>query len=377
VLPRIWWCATGPLAFLPIHAAGIYELDSNESQISNYVISSYTPTLTTLLERFKSPMSISFSLLSVIQSSAPGALSIPNTKKEMEIIQKRLADRDHVVLEGEAGTRRRVIKGMEECNWLHLACHGIQAPSEPTSSALLLEDGHLTLEEIIKLDLPQAEFAFLSACQTTTGDENLSEEAVHIAGGMLLAGYRSVVATMWSIQDELAPLVTDEFYRHLMEDRKRPDPTKAAEALHVSVQKLRQQPGVRLIDWPLLKVYPTVPISVFNNGVMERRGSNDWCCRIQVEAWILVNCLDLLMSELVYMSSRSVFVDLNKLPVSTDSLPAEAGELAEYTGGRKGVEKTNSKPMGSKLGDMSNTPFFSSIVHVSHRKEILLLAVAW
>jgi CHAT domain-containing protein len=80
------------------------------------------------------------------------------------------------------------MKGMEECSWLHLACHGVQKPEEPTKSALILQDGHLTLEEIIRLNLPNAEFAFLSACQTTTGDERLSEEAVHIAGGMLLAG---------------------------------------------------------------------------------------------------------------------------------------------------------------------------------------------
>ncbi|PVF92177.1 hypothetical protein CPB86DRAFT_227681 [Serendipita vermifera] len=249
VLPRIWWCATGPLAFLPIHAAGIYEPGATGSQLSNYVISSYTPTLSTLLDPPKSPISSSFNLLSVIQPSAPGASSIFSTKQELEHIQRRVAGRGHVVLEGEAGTKKRVMKGMQECNWIHLACHGIQVPDEPTKSALLLEDGHLTLEEIIRLDLPHAEFAFLSACQTTTGDEHLSEEAVHIAGGMLLAGYRSVVATMWSIQDELAPMVTDEFYRHIMKEEERPDPRKAAEALHMSVQKLRQQSGVQLTDW--------------------------------------------------------------------------------------------------------------------------------
>ncbi|PVF92049.1 hypothetical protein CPB86DRAFT_791558, partial [Serendipita vermifera] len=249
VLPRIWWCATGPLAFLPIHAAGIYGPDLEDSQLSNYVISSYAPTLSTLLSPPKSCISSSFNLLSVIQPSAPGASSILNTKQELECIRHRVANRGHVVLEGKAGTKKRVTKGMEECNWLHLACHGIQVPDEPTKSALLLEDGRLTLEEIIRLDLPHAEFAFLSACQTTTGDENLSEEAVHIAGGMLLAGYRSVVATMWSIQDELAPMVTDEFYRHIMEGGERRDPRKAAEALHMSVQKLRQRPGVRLTDW--------------------------------------------------------------------------------------------------------------------------------
>ncbi|PVF90903.1 hypothetical protein CPB86DRAFT_504319 [Serendipita vermifera] len=249
VLPRIWWCATGPLAFLPIHAAGLYGPNSGDSQITNYVISSYAPTLSALLDPPKSPISSSFNLLSVIQPSAPGTSSILNTKQELECIRHHTTGRDHVVLEGEAGTKKRVMRGMEECNWLHLACHGIQVPDEPTKSALLLEDGHLTLEEIIRLELPHAEFAFLSACQTTTGDENLSDEAAHIAGGMLLVGYRSVVATMWSIQDELAPLVTDEFYRHIMKEGERPDPRKAAEALHMSVQKLRQQTGVQLTDW--------------------------------------------------------------------------------------------------------------------------------
>jgi CHAT domain-containing protein len=185
----------------------------------------------------------------VIQPSAPGASSIPNTKQELEYIETHLTGREHVILEGPEGTKRSVTKAMRDCHWLHLACHGIQRPDEPTKSALLLQDGHLTLEEIIKLNLPKAELAFLSACQTTTGDEKLSEEAVHIAGGMLLAGYRGVVATMWSIRDDLAPEVTDEFYSHIMQGNERPDSRKAAEALHLSVQKLRKKEGVSLTDW--------------------------------------------------------------------------------------------------------------------------------
>jgi CHAT domain-containing protein len=152
------------------------------------------------------------------------------------------------VLYGHEGTKRRVTKAMSDSNWLHLACHGVQRQDVPTESGLIFEDGHLTLEEIIKLDLPNADFAFLSACQTTTGEETLSDEAVHIAGGMLLAGYRGVVATMWSIEDDLAPEVADEFYRRIMEDKGRPDSRKAAEALHYSTQKLRKK-GVPLTSW--------------------------------------------------------------------------------------------------------------------------------
>ena len=46
-----------------------------------------------------------------------------------------------------------------------------------------------------------ADLALLSACQTSAGDEKLSEEVIHLAAGMLAAGYRGAVATMWSIRD--------------------------------------------------------------------------------------------------------------------------------------------------------------------------------
>jgi CHAT domain-containing protein len=212
-------------------------------------VSSYIPSLTALLDPPNPTLDPSFKLLSVIQPSAPGVSSIPMTKKELDYIRKHFTSQEHIVLEGKEGIRRRVTQGMEDCTWIHLACHGTQKPDEPTKSALILEDGHLTLEEIIQLNLPKAEFAFLSACQTTTGDEKLSQEAVHIAGGMLLAGYRGVVATMWSIQDDLAPEVTNEFYGYIMQDGERPDSRKAAEALHMSVQKLRKRPEVKLVDW--------------------------------------------------------------------------------------------------------------------------------
>jgi CHAT domain-containing protein len=248
-LNRIWWCPTGPLAFLPIHAAGIYGSESPGNQLSDYVISSYIPTVSALLAPSNPVIWSSFKLLSVIQASAPGAASIPQVRLELDCIRKNLVNHYHVILEGCEATKRRVTGAMKDTNWVHLACHGTQRPDEPFKSALLLEDGQLTIEDIMKLELPEAEFAFLSACQTTAGDEGLSEEAVHIAGAMLLAGYRGAVATMWSIQDEIAPEVADGFYSHLTQGDQRPDPRGAAEALHHSIQRLRKRDGIKLIDW--------------------------------------------------------------------------------------------------------------------------------
>jgi CHAT domain-containing protein len=81
---------------------------------------------------------------------------------------------------------------------LHLACHGLQ-DSNPLKSAILLQDGRLTIEDIMQLNLTQAVLAFLSACQTAKGDRNAPDQAVHLAASMLFCGFRSVIGTMWCV----------------------------------------------------------------------------------------------------------------------------------------------------------------------------------
>ena len=101
-----------------------------------------------------------------------------------------------------------------------------------------------------------ADLAFLSACQTSTGDEKLSEEAVHLAAGMLAAGYRGVIATMWSISDQYGPQVAEYFYAELVSQELELKQMSgglstddAASALHYSTQKLRKQLSNSALDW--------------------------------------------------------------------------------------------------------------------------------
>ena len=96
--------------------------------------------------------------------------------------------------------------------------------------------------------MPSKDLVFLSACQTATGNEDLSDEAVHLAAGMLLAGYRGVIATMWSISDLHAPTIANDVYTHLFKDRE-PNSTEAAEALHYSIKNLQGKPGISCFDW--------------------------------------------------------------------------------------------------------------------------------
>jgi CHAT domain-containing protein len=257
--PHIWWCLTGPLAFLPIHAAGIYDKSAVGFNISDYVVSSYTPTLNALINATKHhKICREFKgLLAISQPNTPGQTTLPNTALELTHIQNQAHNFSVHCLEGSAASVESVVKGMEVHSWVHLACHAVQDTKEPTKSALCLHDGNLELSTIITKSFPHAEFAFLSACQTATGDENLSEEAIHLAAGLMLAGYQGVIATMWSIRDQDAPVIADRVYSNLFGDTV-PDSTKAALALHHAVKVLRQQVG----DSAFLSWVPFIHIGV-------------------------------------------------------------------------------------------------------------------
>jgi CHAT domain-containing protein len=131
---------------------------------------------------------------------------------------------------------------MEQHDWVHLACHAHQSVDDPTESGFFLHDGTLDLGSINRRSFKGKGLAFLSACQTATGDSKLPDEAIHLASGMLMAGYSSVIATMWSVYDEDAPLVADSVYGQLMKDGK-VGSGEAGKALHEAVAGLREKVG--------------------------------------------------------------------------------------------------------------------------------------
>jgi CHAT domain-containing protein len=166
--------------------------------------------------------------------------------QEVKMLGKRLTN-GVTYLDGSRAMVSKVLEESRQHTWVHLACHAIQDPVHPTNSAFLLHDGILTLSELITAPTVEAELAFLSACETATGDNRMPDEAVHLAAGMLAAGYKGVVGTMWAIGDEDAPLVADTFYSHLLSDRQtglvKHGQTGAAYALDEAVRVLRENVG--------------------------------------------------------------------------------------------------------------------------------------
>lgn len=180
-------------------------------------------------------------LLGICQPQNPRALPIPYVKDEWTGIQN-LAEANSMgcsSLENAEATVDKTLAELSLANWVHFACHASQDNEKATDSAFILHDDNLKLIRLMQVELPHADFAYLSACQTATGDPKLSGQAVHLAAGMLYAGFRSVIATMWSINDCDGPEVAKEVYSHLLATK---DSTQAAYALHHAVQKLRMKP---------------------------------------------------------------------------------------------------------------------------------------
>jgi CHAT domain-containing protein len=245
-MPHITWCLTGSLTFLPVHAAGLYDAE-DAPKISDYVVSSYTPSLSSLLAaKRRTPKSgRTARLLTVSQPATPRLSALPGTVAEVDAIQAipSLTGRLPITrLDHREATVAAVLRHMKECSWIHLACHGVQDTASPTESAFHLIDNRLTLKEIMKESFTHSELAVLSACQTAKGDSKLPEEAIHLAAGMLMAGYGSVVATMWSIRDDDGPIIAKKFYKYLI-DETAGDSSRAAYALHDAVAHLRHVRG--------------------------------------------------------------------------------------------------------------------------------------
>jgi CHAT domain-containing protein len=166
--------------------------------LCDYAISSYTPTLATLLTP-RPPTVNPFKIAVVIQPNTPGHPPLPFTESELEKIRSHVPNESLVTfgVPGSPASVGTIFSQLPDLSIIHLACHGRQDLRSPLESALLLEDGDLKVSQIIRMSLPNASLAFLSACQTAKGDENLPDEAIHLASSLLFAGFRGVVATMW------------------------------------------------------------------------------------------------------------------------------------------------------------------------------------
>jgi CHAT domain-containing protein len=144
-------------------------------------------------------------------------------------------------------TAEEVLRLLPAATILHLACHGIQNAHEPLKSGFIVHDGMMEVADLMRLNLPNARLAFLSAFETAQGDMERPDEALHLAATMLYAGFKSVIGTMWSMGDVDGPIVSGIVYEELFAGEML-DFDVVPYALDAAVRRLRAQ-GLEPSRW--------------------------------------------------------------------------------------------------------------------------------
>ena len=91
---------------------------------------------------------------------------------------------------------------------------------------------------MIGCELKNPEFAYLSACHTTVGDEESPDEVIHLTAAMQILRFQSVIGTMWVVDDGEMGKITSTFYRYMVDLCGRLDHTRVALALNKTMQSV-------------------------------------------------------------------------------------------------------------------------------------------
>jgi CHAT domain-containing protein len=251
---RVWWCPTGAFCSLPLHAMGpIPSDDGKELYFSDLYIPSYTPSLSALIEsRKRGPSSDASDKLkpSILLVAQPDTL--PGAFDEITAIQSTKTPVTTLI--SATATPETVVEGLRGHRFAHFVCHGLLETGKPFDASLKLHKANLTLLEIVRSQLPAAEFAFLSACHTAELTEgSLADEGLHLAAAMQYCGFRSVVGTMWAMADTDGADLSKHFYNAVFADKASqngvPYHERSARALQVTVKKLQKKRGMTLERW--------------------------------------------------------------------------------------------------------------------------------
>ena len=246
VWPRVWWVGSGLLNLLPIHAAGYHDSIPPRAAM-DFVISSYTSTLNALAyARTKLAAADSRTkqrAMLIGMTKTPGYSDLGFVENELAELEQLLSS-EIIATVVEKPTSGAVLSMLNNHQIIHLACHGSCSNDDPSQSKLLLEDWQsapLTVSQLAAQNLGSSQFAYLSACDTAmTRNLRLLDESIHLASALQLAGYPSVIGTLWEIRDESSVAMARDVYAWML-GQGYLDTTASAEGLHRAARELREK----------------------------------------------------------------------------------------------------------------------------------------
>ena len=173
--------------------------------------------------------------------------SLPGARREALEIAELLGVSPTV---GDEATKKHVLQRIREVSLIHIAAHGdpergeiALASSFPSRRSPRKDDFMLTMEDVAKVGT-RAKLVVLSCCHSGKGQIMKSEGVVGISRAFLAAGARSVLATLWAVDDRATKEFMIRFYGHLKRDK-----LSASEALHQTMKWMRDSKRYRVNEW--------------------------------------------------------------------------------------------------------------------------------
>ncbi|MFC1430612.1 CHAT domain-containing protein [Streptacidiphilus sp. N1-3] len=270
---RLWWCPTGPLALLPLHAAGHYAplsapcipetpgmpnaVGSVANQPRNLLdrfTCSITPTVLSLARAHRvetttgGATSADPRMLMVALPDTPGQNPLPEVERERDLLRSLWPEGRLTCLEGPDAACAAVRAALHTHSLAHIGCHGRQDTKHPSIGGILLYDGLLSVGDIAS-GRHNGEFAFLSACETVTIGRALPDEVISLGAALHVTGYRHVIGTQWSVNSTAAADASETVHLALTAPGGVFHPSGAADALRRAVLRLRADPALPRYSW--------------------------------------------------------------------------------------------------------------------------------
>jgi tetratricopeptide (TPR) repeat protein len=178
-------------------------------------------------------------LRSLRQASPNKLTRLPYSALEARAVAKTFRASETIELAGFDATPERVLAlPSDDLAVLHFATHAVARKDSPEQSALflseyapdgrLLPDSRLTAGEIARHRL-RADVVVLSGCATGDGSALRGEGVLGLAYGFLANGSRSVVASLWPVEDASTARFMNEFYRAFRETGSAPEALRSAQ----------------------------------------------------------------------------------------------------------------------------------------------------
>lgn len=174
---------------------------------------------------------------------------LPATREEAADAVEIVGSRQSADFSGFSASRAAVLSPeVSGYKIIHFATHGLIDEERPELSGIVLslfdekgarQEGLVRIHDIYGLNL-SSDLIVLSACSTGIGKEVKGEGLQSLTNGFLQAGSKSVVSSLWKVDDYATRDLMREFYRAMVEENASP-----AAALRQAQIKLRENPQYR------------------------------------------------------------------------------------------------------------------------------------